>query len=349
MKLGVANKESWSFFADIFSTLSDRHTVEVFEIPEWRVPILEQKMAHYLLRHRLNSFIHSCDVAFFEWASELLVEASDLHTADAAALVTRLHRYEMFRWAERINWGAVSYVILNSETMRQKLLERTSVRPEQTVVLPNAIDLTRANSGPRPFTGKIGTLASLLPRKRIYELILAFHALLQHEPDLTLHIGGPVRRDYRAYYEALHALCRRLGIEDRVTFYGKVEDQWAWHQSIDIFVSFSYSEGMQVSPMEAAASGCYCLSHWWEGADELFPQEQLFISESEFVEKVLHYVRAPEREQLTMRAPFRNFVEQECDLPMVSNAIDQLLLQAFEERKRRTTAATRTASHVPSH
>jgi hypothetical protein len=126
MKLGVANKETWIFLEDIFAYLSSRYPTEVLSRP-LALPLWQAKLSHYLLRRSLKQFIHRHDVILFEWASELLVEASDVYTPQAGALVVRLHRYEMFQWVQRINWDAVSYVILDTEAMRQKLLERTSV------------------------------------------------------------------------------------------------------------------------------------------------------------------------------------------------------------------------------
>lgn len=332
MKVGVANKETWIFLEDIYAYLDSRYETAIFRPGSWPLPVWQPKMAHYMLRRSLKEFIHEHDVVLFEWASELLVEASDVYTPDAGALVTRLHRYEMFEWVERINWDNVSYVILDTEAMRRKLLERTNVDPERALVLPNAVALSKTDSSQRPFEKRIGILANLHPRKRIYELVLAFYAVLQEEPDVTLHIGGPPRPNYEAYHEAIHDLVRRLGIEDKVTFYGKVEERWDWYQTVDIFVSISYSEGMQVAPIEAAASGCYCLSHWWEGAEEIFPREQLFVTEGEFVERVLAYARGTEDERRLMRQPFLRYVENECNVQRVSRHIEDVLVRAYEER-----------------
>jgi glycosyltransferase involved in cell wall biosynthesis len=332
MKLGVANKETWIFLEDIFAYLSSRYPTEVFKPATWPLPLWQAKLSHYLLRRSLKQFIHRNDVILFEWASELLVEASDVYTPQAGALVVRLHRYEMFQWVQRINWGAVSYVILDTEAMRQKLLERTSVAPERAIVLPNAVPLERTSAEYRPFQGNIGILANLHPRKRIYELILAFYAAQKEMSALTLHIGGPERPQFRAYYEALHDLVRRLGLSDKVIFYGRVEDRWDWYQKMDIFVSYSYSEGMQVAPIEAAASGCYCLTHWWEGADEIFPRPQISTTEAEFVQQVLDYACTSDEQRQQMRQPFIDYVEKFCDLDRINDEIERILQQAAAER-----------------
>jgi glycosyltransferase involved in cell wall biosynthesis len=334
MKLGVANKETWIFLDDIFAYLSRRYATAVFALPSsWPLPLWRDKITHYKLRRSLKNFIHNQDVVLFEWASELVVEASDLHTPNAAALVVRLHRYEMFEWVERINWEAISYVILDTEAMRQKLLERTSIAPERAIVLPNAVPLARTSAAYRSFQGNIGILANLHPRKRIYELILAFYAAQKERPDLTLHIGGPERPQFLAYFEALHDLVRRLGLSDKVIFYGRVEDRWDWYQKMDIFVSYSYSEGMQVAPIEAAASGCYCLTHWWEGADEIFPGPQISITEAEFVRQVLDYASATDEQRQQMRQPFIDYVEKFCDLDRINYEIETILQKAASERQ----------------
>lgn len=333
MKLGVANKETWIFLEDIVKYLSEKYPTDIFQATGWPLPVAQRKMTHWMLRRSLKQFIHRHDVVLFEWASELLVEASDVYTPDAAAFVVRLHRYEMFQWVQRIKWETVRYVLLDTEAMRQKLLARTNLAPERAIVLPNAVPLAKTSAAQRPFQGRIAILANLIPRKRVYELILAFYAALQQRPDLTLHVGGPPRPDNLAYYESLHDLCRKLGIEEQVTFYGRVEDRWDWYQQMDVFVSFGYSEGMQVAPIEAAASGCYCLSHWWEGAEEIFPRAQLSLTEAEFVAQVLAYSDADAARQAAMRQPLLDFVEQSCNLGRINHEIEQILVRAHQERQ----------------
>jgi glycosyltransferase involved in cell wall biosynthesis len=88
-----------------------------------------------------------------------------------------------------------------------------------------------------------------------------------------------------------------------VTFYGHVEKPEDWYPRIDIFISNGYSEGLQVSPMEAMATGCYCLSHHWDGADELLPVEQLYFTDRELQDLVLQHVDRTEAERVRRRVP----------------------------------------------
>lgn len=339
MKLGVINQETWLFLQDIYDYLASQYPTQIFKAATWPFPIMQPRMSHYLLRRSLKRFLHECDVVFFEWASGLVAEATSMKAP--AAIVTRLHRYEMFQWTDKINWDAVNYVILDTQAMRTKLLSRTNLAPHRAVVIP-PIGLTkerlRLSATPvqrtRPFRGHIGILCNLVPRKRVYELIFAFYALLKEVPELQLHIGGGARPNHRAYYEAIFDLIGQLGLEDKVTFHGRVEERWKWYQTIDIFVSFSYSEGMQVAPLEAAASGCYCISHGWAGADEIFPKEQLFLTEEEFVRQALRYCHATEEERQRMREPLLAFVTKNCNLRQVSTAIQEVIEMAAKEQNR---------------
>ena len=117
----------------------------------------------------------------------------------------------------------------------------------------------------------------------------------------------------------------RLGLQDRVTFYGDVKDPEAWYRRIDIFISNSYSEGLQVSPMEAIASGCYCLSHCWDGAGELLPGENLYLTDQQLVEKVLAYCEAPASEQRRLRKRLRDLVAENFNVDQTKLRIRELI------------------------
>lgn len=327
LKLGIANKETWIFFQDVYNYLGTHFSTQKFEPATWPWPVFHDRISHYLLRKSLKKFIDSCNVALFEWASELLVEASTL--SGSAALVTRLHRYEMFRWTERVNWESVSYVIVNTEAMKAKLLSKTTIGPDKVIAIPPIwFESNQIMSSQRPFNGKIGILCNLIPRKRVYELILAFDSLCNEHPGLCLHIGGGESKEFRDYHEAIQHLVRELRLQDRIIFDGRVEDRWTWYRNIDIFVSFSYSEGMQVAPLEAAASGCYVLSHNWEGANEIFHSDQLFWSENEFVVKALRYCRTADSDRMRVREPLLRFLIEDCEAQRVKTMLREVVENA---------------------
>ena len=238
---------------------------------------------------------------FFEWASGLLAAAS--HMPKACGIVTRLHRYELYQWASRVNWDAVDRLILVSQA---KLREFGALYPEhvhKVVVIPEAVSVARFAPSAKPFNGDIGILCHIKPRKRVYELVLAFHELLTRRPGFHLHIGGGRAPGFDEYDEAVSQLVDRLGLRDKVTFYGHVDRPESWYRLIDVFVSNGYSEGLQVSPMEAMASGRYCLAHRWDGAEELLPASNLFVTNGELVERLLRYADMSASERALSQEP----------------------------------------------
>jgi glycosyltransferase involved in cell wall biosynthesis len=326
MRLGVAIEETWDFFHEVYAELSERHHTTLYERPNLNLPVLNGRLGSYWFRRDLRHFLANQDVVFFEWASELLAIAT--HMPKTCGIVTRLHRYEMYTWADRINWDAVDRLILVSQA---KYREFGAVYPEQLhkdVVIPEAVSVSRFRPGAKTYQGDIGILCHMKPRKRVYELVLAFHELIQQRGDFHLHIGGGRAAGFGEYYDAVTQLVDRLRLGDKVTFYGHVAKPEEWYPRIDVFVSNGYSEGLQVSPMEAMASGCYCLSHQWDGAEELLPPENLFLTNTELVQRLLRYADAPPSTKANATAEMRAIVCDRFDVDVTKAQIRRVVEEA---------------------
>src|SRR5687767_8222597 len=103
MRIGVAIEDTWDFFHEIYAHLSDRHKTSLFERKTASLPILANRVNRALHRFNMQEFMRHNDVVFFEWASGLLATAS--HLPKSCGIVTRLHRYELYQWADKINWN----------------------------------------------------------------------------------------------------------------------------------------------------------------------------------------------------------------------------------------------------
>lgn len=318
MKIGVANEETWGFLNEIYAELEAHHQVSKFERPVSPLPFFNERTNRFLLRRNLNRFMKENDVVFFEWASELLIAAT--HLPKQCGIVTRLHRYEMYKWVHLINWDAVDKVILVSQAKKREFVDRFPEQASKVIVITEAVDMGRfkPNPTPKPFNGDIGILCHIAPRKRVYELVLAFSELAQQRDDLHLHIGGDIKAVEDAYPFAIEDIIQRLNLKDRVTMHGPVSNPQQWYTNhIDILISNSYSEGLQVSPMEAMACECYCLLHHWAGADELLPDEYLFLTDRQLQEKILAYCDLPEAAKLEQKAHMRTIIRDNFDLDKI--------------------------------
>lgn len=323
MKLGIGIEETWDFFHEIHADLVENHQVSMFKQRQVHLPVFNERVNRYLFQNDMKKFTQANDVVFFEWASRLLTAAS--HLPKTCGIVTRLHRYEMYQWADRINWDNVDSIILVSQAKYQEFKTRFPAHISKVVVIPEAVSVERFQPQPKPFNGDIGILCHLKPRKRVYELILTFFELLEQRQDLHLHIGGGRAAAFGDYYEAIHELVKKLKIEDKVTFYGHISEPEQWYHKIDIYISNGYSEGLQVSPMEAMASGCYALSHFWDGADELLPEENLYFTSRDLRQKILAYCDLPDVQKQAQKDAMRARVCDKFNVDKTKQQIRRLI------------------------
>jgi glycosyltransferase involved in cell wall biosynthesis len=323
MQLGIAIEDTWQFLYEIYEDLAAHHQVTVFKQRQSNLPVFNERINNYLFRRDFQAFLKVNDVVFFEWSSRLLAAAS--YMPKTCGIVTRLHRYEMYQWADKINWDNVDKIILVSEAKRREFITRFPEQALKTVVIPVAVSLGKFQPIYKEFSGDIGILCHLSPRKRVYELILAFYELNNINNNFHLHIGGGMHPKFHDYYHALHQLVLKLNLKDKATFYGNVTNPQDWYHKIDIFISNSYSEGLQVSPMEAMASGCYCLSHHWDGADELLPEANLYYASSELQEKILRYCESSEVEKQEQRERMRSITLEKFDIARTKKEIRKVV------------------------
>ncbi len=328
MKIGIAIEETWDFLPEIYADLSAHHQTSLFKRREIRLPALNVKVNTRLFRRDMRKFMRANDAIFFEWASGLLATAT--HLPKTCGIVTRLHRYEMYQWADKINWDAVDTVILVSQAKYNEFAARFPEYTSKAVVIPEAVSPERFRFAPKKFNGDIGILCHLKPRKRVYELVLAFYELSKCRNDLHLHIGGGEAAAFGEYAEALRVLVKKLGLQKKITFYGHVSNPENWYPNIDIYISNGYSEGLQVSPMEAMATGCYALSHHWDGADELLPAENLFFSEAELIGHIERYCDLSDAERDAEREKMRTIVIKKFNVDKTKAQIRQLIESAAE-------------------
>jgi glycosyltransferase involved in cell wall biosynthesis len=306
MKLGIAisTLDSWHFFHEIADDLKLYYETKTYRFEWKKFPVFHARTNKTRFRRSFGKFLKDNDVVFFEWASGLL-EAATREYPKKCKILTRLHSYELLEWAPKINWEAVDKIILVSEAMRRRFAELYPSQAHKTVVIYNGFSLDKYQYAEhREFHFNLGMLCNILPIKRIYEVVLVIASLKQQGLKPHLRIAGIPVDDLR-YFAAIKSIVYTLDLEDNVVFDGFVTDTPAWLQNIDILISNSYWEGQPVSLLEGMACGCYCLSHHWDGAEEVLPIENLYYFDSELIDKIVAYIDSPTEEKEANRAHMR--------------------------------------------
>lgn len=314
MRVGVVIGDSDVFFRDLRQSLSESFAVEVFAPRHIELPLLEGRVNRAVLQLRLSRFMSAADVVFFEWAGELLAFASQL--PNRCPVVTRLHSYELYDWAGRVDWAFVDRVILVSEAMRRRFVDSYPERMNQTVVVNYGKDLSRFQPARRGKGNVVGMLCGLVPIKRVYEAILAVAEARARGADLRLRVGGTPRdgADNVRYHKAMLRLVEREHLSEVVEFTGHVTNPAEWLSGIDVFLSNSYWEGQQNALLEAMATACPCLAHNWDGVDEVLPPTCIANTDSALVEALVAFVAMSAVERARWGEAMRAIAEERFDL-----------------------------------
>jgi glycosyltransferase involved in cell wall biosynthesis len=117
----------------------------------------------------------------------------------------------------------------------------------------------------------------------------------------------------------------KLSLQDHVVFHGWVDDVASWLQQIEIFISNSYWEGQQNALLEAMAAGCYCLSHFWDGAEEVLPPEYLYASDAELRQKIIDYWALSGEEKCKHRTRLPSIVKERFDVERMKTEIREII------------------------
>jgi glycosyltransferase involved in cell wall biosynthesis len=319
--IGLVIEGSDAFFRPIEARLREQYRVDRFAPRFIRAPLIGSSVNKLLLELQFSRFLRSHDVVFFEWAGTLLIKAS--HMPKLTRIVTRLHSIEMATAAHLVDWRGIAAVIVLSEHMKRRLQSVANATPATLRVIGAGIDTQRFCPGARQFQYRIGMACRVVPIKRVYEAILCLSELRRQGYPFTLDVAGALgdEGDEKRYSWATVSLIEKLGLSDAVTLRGFVADIARWYHDIDVFLSNSFWEGQQNALLEAMASGCYCLSHCWGGAEEILPAEYLFDSDAVLRAKLMHYAELPDADRCQAGVQVRTIVEERFEARRMVNAV----------------------------
>ena len=287
MKIGIVCNR-YEHFVSKFEAFKKHYDVRPFRSSKTNINI--GRYQNFLYKRDLKRLMRWSDVAFFEFANKPLAVAS--HMKKVSKIIARLHRYELFSWVDQIDWEIVDKLILVSSAMQKRFVNKFPYMKEKTTVIYNDIDTETFAPINTKINKTIGIAGRIIPRKRVYELILTFYELQKQIPDLKLRICGSGNAYDNEYYVMTKELVTKLNLRDNVFFDGyfeTVDKLVNWYNQIDILICNSLHESFHLTSHEAMACGRYALSHFWDGEEEFFDDDQIYKTGSELMMKIKSY------------------------------------------------------------
>lgn len=166
----------------------------------------------------------------------------------------------------------VDIVTTPSAYLRDAIVRAYHLEEHKAVVNYNAAEETEAP----PFTASINshqvaTTARLVPWKGIDGIVRAIKLLIPRIPDIQFVVAGdgPELENYKA-------LTRELGVEDHVTFLGRVSRSETWHlrKSSAVYVLNSTYEGLPHTALTSFAAGIPMVATNIPGTNEAVYHEE---------------------------------------------------------------------------
>ena len=168
---------------------------------------------------------------------------------------------------ERQAIEASDRVIVTSRTTRERLLTECAPKVDVDVVLPGADRLARGSAHEQAGEVRFAFVGSIVPRKRVLELVRAFARGAHANGRLTL--VGSTTRDL-AYVTEVREAIARLGLGARVLIVGELEEAGVTRAlaEADALVMPSTLEGYGIAATEAIYAGVPVIAARAQGLDE---------------------------------------------------------------------------------
>jgi glycosyltransferase involved in cell wall biosynthesis len=171
-----------------------------------------------------------------------------------------------YLWSERLVAPLTTLTICVADRERATGLAARACKPDQTVVLHNAVPLPAVRERPSRQTPVILGVGRLKAPKDFSTLLMALASLEPGTYRAQIVGDGPER-------DRLELEAGELGLADSVDFLGEREDVPELLQGADVFVLPTRSEGLPVSVLEAMAAGLPVVASAVGGVPELVASE----------------------------------------------------------------------------
>lgn len=281
-----------------------------------------------------KNLLQNTDIIWCEW---LLLNAQwySQHKFPHQKLYIRAHRFEIERkYGYKVKWERVTNFITVGYFMMEQFIEKFKIPREKVTVINNFIDVNSYAETKEEGSQYNLAMIGIVPKRKGFDhAIDILIKLKQKDERYKLYIAGKKPEEFanswnipeeRAYFENAYQKIKANNLENSVIFTGWVKTTELL-QKIGYVLSLSdLVESFHIAPFEGMASGGVGMAIPWEGIEYIYPQETIYSSPEEIVEKIeeFNHDEAKRNENIKLG---RDFVKENYDLPVIWNEISTLL------------------------
>jgi glycosyltransferase involved in cell wall biosynthesis len=284
-----------------------------FDVPKFRLPCFSHIDMYTIMQVVRIVRREAIDVIIPTKRKDYMIAGLAARICDVAnVLRLGIVRTPSRMWLHRLMYRSLADgIIVNAVRIRENLLKAPYMSKSRIKVIYNGLDTDEIDRKipadlPRKYQGfLIASMGILTKRKGFDFLIRSFAQFMKKEgiPDARLLIigSGPESAN-------LQGLCRELGIADRVSFTGFLDNPYPLLAQSDVFAMVSRNEGISNALLEAMYLGNTAVSTRAGGADEAIEEGVNgylvdYGDEEKLATVLLELYRSPElRRQLSRQA-----------------------------------------------
>jgi glycosyltransferase involved in cell wall biosynthesis len=178
------------------------------------------------------------------------------------ALGTHQQRLPFLRLLDKAAYAMSHWVTVNSDAVKQDLVQRDRVDPGKIVRIYNGLDLCFPSSGKRreqlrnrfgirDGQSVVSVVANLIAYKGHLDFLQAARLVIRRHPDVVFWLIG----EDRGIGPMLKHCCQCLGLANHVRFFGQRNDVADMLRASDLSVLASHEEGFSNVILESMAEG----------------------------------------------------------------------------------------------
>ncbi|MFP4355380.1 MAG: FkbM family methyltransferase [Phycisphaerae bacterium] len=323
--------DGMTFLKDILEQIGPNHEIRVFG----HAGLNHKNQREYL------ELLAWCDVAWFEWATNLAAVFCTVDPKPSCHVILRLHRYEAYApGIQQIHWSKIDTLITVGNPAVLDQLRQVAPEFEQTVnhvTIPNGVDLDRFSFTPRLAGKQLAFVANMRMVKNVPLLLQCMHQLVKKDPSYQLSIAG--RLDDPQLTQYTRHMIDQFGLGENVRIDGYVSDISAWLSDKQYIVCTSLIESQGMGIMEAMARGLKPVIHHFPGAEEIYNLDWLFLTPEQFCRQIT--------EGPFDSMAYRRYVEENYSLAQTCRMVESLIASAMETLDKPGKAAEAEGSTPP--